>query len=231
MGKRATGKAASAAKKAEPATHLYLCWFTFDEPAEPPYEGSFLIVVEAKDPEGAVKACRIKLRSLHRDTKLFEQPVTIYIEGLIRLSGSFKKGLLVNMDCGPCSDTRGRITCLIPDEQEHEAEGYGVGQEPPEGEGQIVEPFIDFEGKAACKAIKAAKSQPATITPTQARTKASAEALAIASKEDATVSRAARERERARRHAEQERKKALAVTLAELDGRGTRGERNAATKR
>src|SRR5262245_28533949 len=98
MKKRPAAKPAEARsqKKREVTPCLFLLCFSFDEPGEPEHIGTFQLVVEATGPENAVDRGRVRLRRLRASTTLFDDPVTIYLDGIIRLTGSFKDGVVVN---------------------------------------------------------------------------------------------------------------------------------------
>jgi hypothetical protein len=147
---------APAPRAATKSLEHYLGCFVFDELSDRDSNGSFQIIVQALGPEDAADRCHALLEKLRSQTTLFARPCSIYIDGIIRLRGSFEDGLLVNYSSTISSGgPRGSIGCLIP-EQEHDAEGYDWTPEPKgkkkkkKGgeEGVVIEPFIDFGGQA-----------------------------------------------------------------------------------
>jgi hypothetical protein len=138
----------------EPA--LYLGCFNFERPGETDREGTFQMVVQASTPKQALDRFRARLRKLRTTTTLFDSPVTIYMEGVIALRGSFDDGLLVNWESGEAPPLPNvRLMCLIPEQDDTEAESYGIG---PEEDGD-VEPFLDFGGRTVARALAAARTQ------------------------------------------------------------------------
>src|SRR5262249_51625107 len=113
-------------KKTAPTPSLYLGCFFFDAPGEQDQTGTFQVVVEARSPEDAVDRFSKRLRKLRTTTTLFDDPTTIYINGLIKLSGSFENGLLVNYASGDSPpEPHFGIACLIPEQKDHQAVDYG----------------------------------------------------------------------------------------------------------
>lgn len=87
---------------------------------------------------------------------MFDSPITIYIEGIIKLVGSFKRGVVVNWHSrtvpgGPPA----LVTNLIPDQESQDVEGFAFRPDGGEDEDTVV-PFIDFGGMALRRAIRAA---------------------------------------------------------------------------
>lgn len=198
----------------------YLTCFHFDEFSDRDSEGTFQIVVQARSPEDAVDRSYELIEKLHEDTTLFQRPCSIYIEGIIRLRGSFEKGLLVNYSSTWTGDhPRASIGCLIP-EQKHESMDYGWKPTPKkgtkkqkEGDLETIEPFIDFGGQAVAE-DRAARSR--ATSPSVALSSSTAspkEKVAERTKEEARAAAAAKkETERAAAA----RRRALAGTMREL---------------
>lgn len=113
---------------------LYLACFYFDRPKRK-QTGSFQIVVEATSPDDALERCHTRLQHLRAETKLFDEPIAIFTDGVIKLAGSFEEGLLVNWES---PQPLGRISCLMPETEKHEAVGYSIDH------GETIEPFLDF---------------------------------------------------------------------------------------
>ena len=142
-------------KTAPSGPALYLGCFQFDEPGELNYDGTFQMVVQASTPKQAVDRFRARLRKLRTTATLFDSPVTIYMEGFIALRGAFEDGLLVNWESGQSPTApHARITCLIPEQDDTDAEGYGFGSD----EDGPMEPFLDFGGKTVARALAAART-------------------------------------------------------------------------
>jgi len=97
--------------------------------------GSFQLVVEATSRDDALERCHDRLHHLRETTRLFNEPIAIFTDGVIKLSGSFKEGLLVNWES---PEHVSRIACLMPETGEHEAEGYSINH------GNTIEPFLEF---------------------------------------------------------------------------------------
>lgn len=62
----------------------------------------------------------------------------IFSDGLIRLTGSFEDGLLVNFEVPQPGG--GRISNLMPDPEDHGAMMFLAATEPDE----TIEPFVEF---------------------------------------------------------------------------------------
>ena len=207
---------------------LYLGCFYFDEPGDRERTGSFQLVVEATSPEDAVDRCQRRLRGLRETTTLFDDPVTIYIEGIIKLTGSFENGLLVNWESGdrpPPPDAR--ITCMIPEQKDHKAIEYGWR---PDGErrgkkkgdlGEVVDPFLDFGGEGMRRALQKARGQESDRETPSAPTGTSRlppiPTLPM-TRAGTRSGPSAKEAARAERQARRERRTVLATTLDEMRG-------------
>lgn len=209
-----------AAATAQPTPCLYLGCFFFDEPGEPEYTGTFQIVVEAKDPEDAVRLLRKSLKSTREAGSLFTIPTTIYVEGIIKLAGSFEKGLLVNWESRPRPEKDDyQLTNLIPHGEGHQAAGYDFRH----GDENTIQAFIDFGGKARAREIAAAKTAGTRI----GRPRRSPEEIAKAREESAARKKvrvadaeSAKQRRIAERGAKEARRRAIGETLAELNSAG-----------
>ena len=85
-----------------------------------------------------------RLVKLRETSDLFDgEPISIFSDGLIRLSGSLKNGALVNWES---PRPQGRISCLLPDATKTGPMAFEIADEPEEG----MEPFIEF----GCKVKK-----------------------------------------------------------------------------
>lgn len=174
-------------------------------------EGSFQIVVDATSPDEALEQCRRRLRKLRSEKDLFDKPCKIYLEGIIRLDGSYKHGLVVNYDMAFHGDHRGHVSALVPPQSHGDTvNAYGYAPDPDtkdaedRKEGHVMEPFLDFpRGKKA-------PSDP-TSTPTS-----SWPAQRAARENDSIARDRAAASKRGQRLKEQSRKAALEATLAEL---------------
>jgi hypothetical protein len=211
------------------AEDLYLGCFSTDEPGEIDHAGSFQVIVEASTPKQAVTRLRARLRKLRSETSHFDSPTTIYCDGLVRLAGSFKDGLLVNYVSRQSAENDVQIFCTVPEQPgSQDVDSYGFGEE--EGD---VEAFLDFGGEAFRKALRKAKSTSgaaqlnAPIRATQPRRPARSKDERDAERReiDARKSRRAEEsaarkmQEERKRRARENRKSALSETLAELGSR------------
>lgn len=206
MAKRAASEQKPRTRQQLSKGKLYLCCFNFDEVGEKEYEGTFQIVVEARDPAEALDRCAVRIRALRRKKTLFDSPVTIFVQGIIELNGTFEWGLLVNVETGPAAEDRWTIYCTLPEQEKHEAVEYGLGDEPTVDEGREVEPFLDFGGVAARKALYPSGTRAAPV----GRVAPAAENLpSVAPKEDA--------KQRELKSLQTERANMLAATIAELD--------------
>jgi hypothetical protein len=220
-------------KKRESTPCLFLGCFSFDRPGDEEWTGTFQLVVEATGPENAVDRCRVRLRRMRTNTTLFDNPVTIYLDGLIRLTGSFQHGLLVNWESGPSPPPpNGTLSCLIPEQTDHSADAWGW--EPTrrkKGDDHTIEPFLDFGGEKFRRALAAAKSGGANakldhaptrsatipIPLTQPRTVPRKDAAAAPSATpQPSASKAAAEAKREETRTRKVRREALAATVAEL---------------
>lgn len=223
----ATRSRKTSTKRKTPAkSSLYLGCFYFDEPGETERSGSFQIVVEASSPEQAIDRFRKRLQQLRDTTTLFNRPVTIFIEGFIKLGGSFKRGLLVNWDSGQAPLVPNvRLTCLIPEQTDHKSVGYGFDPEgdpdnPQDDEvGKTIAPFLDFGGEALREALREEAPNAATDAPGYRSgllggISPAGRATVEAAKNRCNDDKEAKEREAAQ--ARRERKRALASTVAEL---------------
>lgn len=201
---------------AENPLEYYLGCFIFDEFSDRDGEGSFQVIVQARSPEDAVERFRKLLEKLRLQTTLFHRPCSIFLEGLLRLRGSFEEGLLVNYtsmvpEIPP--EAHASIYCLVP-EQDHASESYGWSPEPKgkkrkkqeEEEEGIMVPFIDFGGQSL-REERAAK-QRAQIPPSPPP------ANPAAMREEAAKKKA--DADLASKKAAEARQKALANTMREL---------------
>ncbi len=220
-------------KKAPPTPCLYLGCFVFDEPGERDRTGTFQMVVEARSPEDAVDRFSKRLRKLRTTTTLFDDPTTIYINGFIKLSGSFEDGLLVNYEAGDSPPApHGQIGCLIPEQRDHGADAYGFdpsqkGKKLKE-DADTLEPFLDFGGERFREALEKSKgttidssrSSGATPSGFSATPGASASDQREAKKAEARAKKEEAARARAEARAKRARAAALGPTLRELGPRG-----------
>lgn len=116
---------------------LWLACFTFDWPTK--WNGTCQMVVEAVDPDHAMRKCHEKFARLANATDLFEPGTKVYTHGVVRLSGSFSEAVLVNWDT---TKGDGRIFNFLPDPDD----GGVVAFTMEVAAGETVEPFIEFYG-------------------------------------------------------------------------------------
>jgi hypothetical protein len=116
MPKRATKKK-SRRRSSTAESHLWLVPFTFERPRTK-QRGSFQMVVEAVSPDDAMERCHERLVELAATTALFKEPVKLYSDGLIRLTGRFNEPALLNFEL---PDVDGRISNLMPEQAKHDA--------------------------------------------------------------------------------------------------------------
>ena len=96
--KKPSGKAQSASGDES----LYLgCFFFDDFINDEEHTGTFQMVVAASSPEQAVERFRKRLRAIRRIGSVLAGPNTVYLQGFIPLTGSFKEGVLVNYESRP----------------------------------------------------------------------------------------------------------------------------------
>lgn len=76
------------------------------------------MVVEAVTPDDAMERCYERLVELAITTALFMEPVRLYSDGLVRLTGRFDEPVLLNFEL---PDAQGRISDLMPEQAEHDA--------------------------------------------------------------------------------------------------------------
>lgn len=218
-------------EKPERRPCLYLGCFFFDEPREEDWTGTFQVVVEATSPEDAVERFQKKLRALRTEGSFFDSPITIYIEGIVKLSGPFEDGLLVNWRSGESPPPpHAELTCLIPEQaNDRQAVGYGWSPhpkgkrtKPKNDQGETTEPFIDFGGEEFRKlAAKSRHQQRDPDSHDLADAAESARREREQRKAQADAKKAAAELARAQTQAKRERRAAIQSTLAEL-GTGPR---------
>lgn len=116
MRKRATKKK-NRRRSSTADLHRWLVPFTFERPRTK-QRGSFQMVVEAVTPADAMARCHERLVDLAATTALFKEPVKLYSDGLVRLTGRFDEPVLLNFEL---PDAKGRISNLMPDQPEHDA--------------------------------------------------------------------------------------------------------------
>lgn len=205
---------------------LYLGCFTTDEPGEIDHAGSFQVIVEASTPKQAVARLRARLRKIRSETSHFDSPTTIYCDGLVRLAGSFKDGLLVNYVSRQSTENDVQIFCTVPEQPgSKDVDSYGFGEE--EGD---VEAFLDFGGEAFRKALRKARGtngaaqlnapireiQPRRPVRSKEERDAERRALDARKSRRAEESAARKMQQERKRRARESRKNALSETLAEL---------------
>lgn len=136
-----------------PAT-VYLGCFDFAEPGHQSHEGSFQIVVAAPDANRALDRCRQRVRFLRDNSTLFTSPTTIYLRGLLELSGSLRKGLLVNFESRPQpdEDVSWQLLNMVPEQEHDETNVYDID---PGEDGEHL--FLDFGGKKMAEALALAR--------------------------------------------------------------------------
>lgn len=210
----------TATRRADRPLDYYLGCFTFDEFSDRDGEGSFQIIVQARGPEQAAAQCRASLERLRAQTTLFHRPCTIFLDGLLRLRGTFEEGLLVNYTSTISelpAQMPASIYCLVP-EQEHPSESYDWSPEPrgkkrkkrEEEDGVIRAPFVDFGGQSL-QEERAARKRAETPPPPPPFDPAAERRDAEKKKADAAA---------AAKKAAEERQKALASTMKELQAEG-----------
>lgn len=116
---------------------LWLVPFYFERP-KTNQTGTFQIVIEGTSPDDAMEGCLNRLHTIRETTKLFDEPIRIFSDGLIRLTGTFEDGLLVNFEIPQPGG--GRIANLLPDPTDNGAMMFLPAIEP----NQVIEPFVEF---------------------------------------------------------------------------------------
>jgi len=215
------------AKSAPTDVCLYLGCFFFDSYLNDGEQtGTFQLVVEASRPEQAVERFRKRLRAIRRCNSVLTGPNTVYLEGFLPLTGSFKEGLLVNYESrpSPAEELDYQLLNMVPEQGIKGPGSYQLA----DGEKKGIQPFVDFGGVAHQRAVEAAKkalqgsSWPSApprphLTP-EDRGKARVEAAAQRAKKAAETEAKKKERLTAAA-AKQKRDRALGDTLAELGKR------------
>ena len=180
------------------------------------------MVVSASTPEQSIDRFRTRLRAIHRMGNLFASPCTVYLQGVVPLTGSFKEGLLVNCEFRPTPDPPDyQVVNMMPPQGIKTPGSFELAQ----GKDEAIEPFVDFGGLAHQRAAQRATegSTPAGWPAQPAKPRLSPDDRKK-QKEEAAANRAKKQLERenakkARQAAADERKKraaALKATLAEL---------------
>lgn len=105
--------------------YLWVVAFTFFRPRRGEH-GSFQLIVRARTAAEAMRASTTRLRTLANTTGLFEEPVEIYDEGLIRLEGSFDEATLLNITKHQAGEP---LTTYIPllSDRPLAVDGYRLG--------------------------------------------------------------------------------------------------------
>lgn len=135
---------------------MYLGCFLANEFADRDRTCRFQIVVEANSAAEAGERCRARLERLKKTTTLFDDPSTVYLEGLIELAGSFKDGLLVNYESEDTATESFSLRCLIPEQKDHDCSEYGFGPPPKKGaDTEAMAPFVDFGGEQVQRVLAA----------------------------------------------------------------------------
>jgi hypothetical protein len=135
--KRAAAQGDGPGRTSSSGSCLWLVPFYFDRPKSNG-RGSFQIVVEAANPDDAMQACHARLLKLRETTKLFDEPIAMFSDGLVRLTGSFEDGVIVNFEVPQAGG--GRVSNLLPDPADTGAMVFLPANEPDE----TVEPFMQF---------------------------------------------------------------------------------------
>lgn len=228
--KRARTKAApgrstprQAGKSPPPAECLYLGCFFFDDVLnDKDCTGTFQMVVSAPTPEQSIDRFRTRLRAIHRLGNLLTSPCTVYLQGVVPLTGSFKEGILVNIEFRPTPDPPDyQVVNMMPPQGIKTPGSFELAQ----GKDEAIQPFVDFGGLAHQRAVQRAKeSSTPEGWPAQPPTLRLSPEERKKQREEAAADRARKNLEReaakkARQAAAVEKKKraaALEVTLAEL---------------
>lgn len=102
------------------------------------YASSRQIVIEGMSPDDVLDGCLHRLRTLRETTTLFDEPTRIFSDGLIRPTGSFEDGVLVNFESAQLRG--GRIANLMPDLDDNGMMMFVPASEPEDA----IEPFVEF---------------------------------------------------------------------------------------
>lgn len=203
---------------------LYLGCFFFDSFGDRDHVGTFQVVIEASSPDDAVKRLRRRLKAIRAVGSILSGTYTIYLEGLVPLTGSFKEGLMVNYESRPDDEPPDyQLLNFMPEQGRPTPRSYRLGKDDTKDE-----LFLDFGGKAHLRALEAAKSADGAHLPPgvwpkprlSPEEKEKARAQAAAQKVQRAAESAAKKKERqVAAEAKQRRDRALKETLAEL-GKG-----------
>ena len=144
--------------------------FLLHQPGQPGESGSFQVVVEGTDPKDAINRCRQRIRLVRKARSVFTSPVTIYFDGLIKLSGPMRRGVLVNYESRrtpPPPDAR--ILCLVPTQPDQAVEGYGPKETEAADDSQPgrTDVFLDFGGIDRQHVLARERETQATARPTR----------------------------------------------------------------
>lgn len=201
--------------------HLYLGCFFFDSFGDRDHVGTFQMVIEATTPDDAVMRLRKRLKAIRGAGSILSGKYTIYLEGLVPLTGSFKEGLLVNYESRPDDEPPDyQLLNFMPEQGRPTLRSYRIGKD-----GTTEEPFLDFGGKAHLRLLEAARklNEKGTTAATSSKHDLPAEerervrAAAAAQKANRVAETQAKRNERlAAVEAKQRRDRALKETLAEL---------------
>lgn len=130
------------------SSSLWLVTFHFDrtigsrEYGDREQSGRFEIIVEATSQKDALRRCREHLERVARETRRFGKSIAIYVDGLIRLCGSFEDGMMVNWTSGNRPpEPHYWMLNLLPERGHVESEDQLLVAR----EGEPIEPFIEFD--------------------------------------------------------------------------------------
>jgi hypothetical protein len=218
---RRTGRPVRPDKSEEDDACLYLGCFFFDSFGVSDQVGTFQIVIEAMSPDDVMKRLRRRLKTIRASGSILTGTYTIYLEGLVPLTGSFKEGLMVNYESRPSDEPPDcQLLNFMPEQGRPTPRSYRIGKD-----GTTEKAFMDFGGKAHLRVLEAAKKLAsegaATSVPhrpmlsAEDRERVRAEAAAQKARRAAEV-QATKQARLAAAEAKQRRDRVLKQTLAEL---------------
>jgi hypothetical protein len=186
------------------ASALHLIWFSFETPGTPPRRGGFHVLVRASDARHALERGAERLRTL-AGTSLFEAPTSVYLEGIVELTGTFDPGVVVSFESEQQPSVKVRLTSIIPEQGTHDTQGHGPAIE----DGGHVEPFIVLTGNAltdrapidaaSMKIERLASARPLQATRTQRLSQSSQAAPKAESKVESKAKAKAKAKAKTRR--------------------------------
>lgn len=150
---------------------LYIASFSFERVKEGvEEEGTFQVLLPARDVDAAVAAAKSYLVALHdaRGSELFDGHVTLLLDSLIELNRSPERPALINYVSRQAIRSAGAsLHCDIFDgEDQVQSYGWGPdGHDPATDDAHTVEPFLELGASSAPTRFASDSEQPAGELP------------------------------------------------------------------